>query len=99
MTAGRTVECEYTWRLRCNDPAGWRQRVGHWLHRLAECIDGRRILAVEISSVPTISRVQRAEIELSGVRHMEVMLADTVGAEAIELIARDIRPDLYEARP
>ena len=91
-----TEDIELTWsfELKVNTTYGWREKVGMALRYMADDIDGRKTLAIEISSLPPISKDARHYIIDRGVKHMKALLEAEAGSEAHDSMFEIVHPEL-----
>lgn len=82
--------------VQSNNNIGLSQKVGNLLRWAANIIDGRVTLAVEILTIPTISKAQKAECIDKGIVAMQAAAKSYSEAEALELVMREHCGRLYE---
>lgn len=87
---------EYWYRIRINAGPGWRVWMGRRLRNLADRIDGRTTLAIEILSVPPLSRKQQLQCLLEAKRALDAAVSSEVHAESLEAMMKEHCGRLYE---
>ncbi len=75
---------------------GKRGRIGGWLRRLADRIDGRTSLALGILVMPDIDESAVVDAVKAGINLMERGILSAAEAEAGELYMRQMAPGLWE---
>lgn len=84
----RSVQFECHVRLAMNaPPRGWRQRLGGWLRTLAQRLDGRTSLAIEMHSNLPLSAAERREIIHKGGEFMHRLLREQAILEVCDAAA------------
>ena len=88
----------YNFTFSCNAPARhWRDRAASWLRRLATLLDGRKTLAIEMHSMPSIPQAVEVEVVTKGLEHMRRLFANSVENECIETLLKQVAPDVFDA--
>jgi hypothetical protein len=88
----------YTYKLDCNvKPKTWASRVALLLRNVADLIDGRHTLAIEMDSTPQISISVQIECMSIGLDHMTRTFKEAVRNEASEALMRDAYPNVFNA--
>ena len=89
---------QYEYKLHCNaKPTNWRERVGRWLREVAELLDGRRTLALELDSRPTLTVEVQTQCITLGLDHMTRCFKNAVADEAREKLFREAMPHVFDA--
>lgn len=96
MERTERISVSWTWGIRCNSPRGWRQQAGQALLRLAGWIDGRWLLAVDISAKPALPNREISQCLRAGLEHANRLVGDSARNACFEEALRQARPDLYE---
>lgn len=91
-----TVQYETWVSVQSNNDIGLAQKIGNLLRWVANFIDGRHTLAVEILTIPTIGAVQKDECISRGIAAMQAAANSYTEAEALELVMREHCGALYE---
>lgn len=92
----KTTTIGYWFRFHVNTATSWRERVGNLLRRAAWCIDGRWHIAIDIVTLPPISKDQQLACIKHGLVAIKRAVADELGTEAIETVMREDAPHLYQ---
>ena len=85
----------FRWRIVWNPYGSWRERLAHWVHRLATAIDGRPYLRASFDTDPPLTEAQHLRCLVQGRRAVERSLIDEVRHEAVERLMRRVHPELY----
>ena len=93
--ADRTFEMDYSYSFRSNSPRGWRQRLAQWLCRMAARLDGRFVMAVEVTTRPALSRVYVSQALGVGLDVSKRLVVEAVEASVIDRLMPEINPELY----
>lgn len=72
---------DYSYSFRCNSPRVWRQRLAQWLCRMAARLDGRFVMAVEVTTSPALSRVYVAQALGVGLEVSKRMVVEAADAK------------------
>lgn len=82
-------------------PRTWREHLAQLARKVADRLDGRQSLALEMASSPAVPPAIQDRCVVLGVDLMFRLLSDSARAEAQEQMLRHSRPHLYErdARP
>lgn len=87
----------YKWSVRVNHaPRNLREHVAHFLRKLAQDIDGRNTLGIEIDSRPSLNETVKRRCINSGLGAIERFVESEVVLEANEHLLKRIRPELFE---
>ena len=81
-----SYQCDYTWSFRVNTDASLRQRIGSALRRLADALDRRVSLAVEIETTPRITTDDKVACVKFGLGRIRWAVEDTVRNACVEQI-------------
>lgn len=84
------ISCDYKWALSCNSPPNFRERFCNLIRALCDRFDGRISVAISIDSTPVIAPGQKRECILFGLNHIRYAVADTVKAEAYEVVLAEV---------
>jgi hypothetical protein len=93
--AVNTIRTESWARVSINNDIGARQIVGSILRRLADFIDKRKTLAVDILTLPPLTDQQRTQCMSQGTRAIIAAVRSEAESEALESIMRDYCGRLY----
>ena len=89
----------YTYHLGSDEPpTNNRERLGSWLRKIADRIDGRRTLTVTIDSFPALSHEIEEDVVAKGIDHMRRCLKDAVEDECREALYRSVLPAFFKDR-
>lgn len=80
----KRTEVSYSYTLGANHDRSFRDKVGTFIRDLADKLDGRRSVAVTMSSNPPLSDAQTREVVLFGVEQMREALRIEVSHTALE---------------
>lgn len=94
--AGRSALVEWHRRLAVNSASGVRQKVARAIRRIADRVDGRKSLVIEMTSTPALPKELRERIVRKGFDHMAALLMEAARAEALEAGMRTLHPELYD---
>lgn len=89
------IRAQYRHRIAVNETTGWRDRLGNFLRRIADRVDGRDSLALEMASVPPVPRMRRRECVHIGLQAMSTAFKEVVREESCELILHEAHPELF----
>lgn len=92
----KNISIRYKKTFRVNAARTWRQAIGQLLLNLLEWIDGRRMLAVEMSGAPDIPEEEHIRIMQAGLEHASRLLDEAIEAECTTLAMRIATPGLFE---
>ncbi len=90
----------WTWRstFRVNAPRTQRQRLAHWLRRLAARIDGLHSLGIEVYSEPELTLAQQRQCILRGLALTNRLLDISARDEAVEALFQARNQALFNDR-
>jgi hypothetical protein len=75
----------YWYEIRANGrPKSFKDRVGDLLRNLAQKLDGRHSLSIDIDTLPVISEQAKAECILAGIKNIKENVDGAVRDEMIE---------------
>lgn len=78
------------------DRPGWRVRLAWLVRRLADRLDGRESLAMDVASLPALPKAERNAAMNRGLDYAETLFAAMVADEAMTVALHDYRPDLCQ---
>lgn len=90
----RERDIQYSYSFKTNARGTLRERLGMALRDLADRIDSRQSLAVDMVSMPALSTYERLDAMRQGLKHMKFMQSEMVKLRAIEAGAKELSPDL-----
>ena len=88
-------EAAYKWTFRVNAPRSLCQRIGAALRRLADLVDRRISLALEIVTTPPIASKERAACVAFGVEQMRWAVEESARAACAEEVLRFQRKEKH----
>lgn len=91
------MHCQVVWGKEPRT-AGWRRKLGRLLRRAADRLDGRRSLAVALTTEPDLSPSARHECFKRGAIAIEQAAEAEMRLEAQERILRRANPRLFVER-
>ncbi|MDP4546512.1 hypothetical protein [Marinobacter sp. MDS2] len=79
-----------------NDRPGWRVRLAWFFRSLADRLDGRESLAMDMESLPALPKAERNAAMNRGLDYAETLFATMVADEAMTVALHEYRPDLCQ---
>lgn len=95
----KTIRSNSWARVSVNETAGTRKTIGNLLRLLADYIDRRDSMAVEILTLPPLNAQQRIQCLDEGTRAIIAAVRSEAEHEALESIMQDYCARLYPAKP
>ena len=92
----KTFSWWYSFRVNGNART-WREAVGIFLRELADVIDGRRTLAIEMLSIPPVPLNVQTDCLRKGAASICWNFKEAAENEAKELALKATQPSLFEA--
>nr|WP_315237695.1 hypothetical protein [uncultured Albidiferax sp.] len=86
---------DWSWRLEANQVKTTRERVGQWLRRLADRIDGRTSQALRLTTQPPLDRATTLEVYRQGQLQMQRSVEQACVLAAEECLLQRLRPELF----
>ena len=87
---------EWNSLVRLNAPRNRRQRIGAWLRRVADRLDGRVSLSFEVSTSPPLPKARVIECLRCAFRAVKYAVESECQAHAEERVLRACKPALFE---
>lgn len=92
-------QASYSYKLHFNaKPRHWRARLGQWLRELADLLNGRRTLAVDMDSDPPVAMEVQTDVLRKGLEHMTRLFKDAVAAQCAEQLLKKAVPHVFDTQ-
>jgi hypothetical protein len=95
----REVTAQWTSKFRSNTDVTLRDLIGSAIRRLADSIDGRRSVAIEMISIPALSTHEQCDVIRQGLKRMKEIQVEMVRLRTVDALANELMPSLDGEQP